>query len=70
MELVKQGQKTLKAASLELAMSYRQAKRVYQRYLEGGDEALIHGNMGKTASSGRKAGIGNFKKLYVLLRVW
>jgi hypothetical protein len=37
MEMVKQGQKTLKAASLELAMSYPQAKRVYRRYLGGGD---------------------------------
>ncbi|MDR3115684.1 MAG: hypothetical protein LBU25_09215 [Treponema sp.] len=30
MEMVKQGQKTLKAASLELGMSYRQAKRVWK----------------------------------------
>ncbi|MDR3115815.1 MAG: helix-turn-helix domain-containing protein [Treponema sp.] len=50
MEMVKQGQKTLKAASLELGMSYRQAKRVYRRYLEGGDDALIHGNTGKPSN--------------------
>jgi hypothetical protein len=50
MEMVKQGQKTLKAASVELGMSYRQGKRVYRRYLEGGDEALIHGNTGKPSN--------------------
>jgi hypothetical protein len=38
MEMVKRGQKTLKAASLELGISCRQAKRIYQRYLEGGAE--------------------------------
>ena len=47
MEMVKRGQKTLKAASLELGISYRQAKRVYQKYLDGGDDALSHGNKGK-----------------------
>ena len=50
MEMVKRGQKTLKAASLELGISYRQAKRVYQKYLDGGDQALIHGNRGKPSN--------------------
>jgi hypothetical protein len=50
MEMVKRGQKTLKSVSLELGMSYRQAKRVYRRYLSGGDEALIHGNKGKPSN--------------------
>ena len=50
MEMVKRGQKTLKAASLELGLSYRQAKRVYQRYLGGGDNALVHGNKGKPSN--------------------
>ena len=54
MEMVKRKQKTLKAASLELGISYRQAKRVYQKYLGGGDRALIHGNKGKP--SNRRAG--------------
>ena len=35
MEMVKRKQKTLKAASLELGISYSQAKRIYQRYLIG-----------------------------------
>jgi len=47
MKMVKREQKTLKAAFLELGISYRQAKRVYQKYLGEGDEALIHGNKGK-----------------------
>jgi predicted peroxiredoxin len=50
MEMVKRKQKTLKAASLELGICYRQAKRVYQRYLDGGDEALIHGNKGRPSN--------------------
>jgi len=51
MEMVKQGQKTLVAASLELGISYRQAKRVYQRYIGGGDDALVHGNIGKPSNN-------------------
>ena len=50
MEMVKRRQKTLKAASLELGISYRQAKRVYQNYLNGGDQALVHGNKGKPSN--------------------
>jgi len=50
MEMVKRGQKTLTAASLELGISYRQAKRIYKRYLAGGDEALVHGNKGKPSN--------------------
>ena len=45
--MVKRGHKTLKAASLELGISYVQAKRIYKRYLSGGDEALVHKNTGK-----------------------
>jgi len=50
MEMVKRKQKTLKAASLELGICYRQAKRVYQCYLNGGDQALVHGNKGKPSN--------------------
>ena len=49
--MVKRNMKTLKAASLELGLSYSQAKRVYQRYLNGGDQALIHGNTGKPSNN-------------------
>ena len=51
MEMVKRKQKTLKAASLELGISYSQAKRIYQRYLTGGDEALVHGNTGRPSNN-------------------
>jgi transposase len=51
MEMVKRKLKTLKAASLELGISYSQAKRIYQRYLSGGDEALVHGNRGKVSNN-------------------
>jgi len=47
MEMVKRGLKTLKTASLELGVSYSQAKRIYKRYLTGGDKALVHGSTGK-----------------------
>ena len=49
--MVKRNLKTLKAASLELGISYSQAKRIYQRYLSGGDEALVHGNKGKPSNN-------------------
>src|SRR5215469_588682 len=51
MEMVKRKLKTLKAASLELGISYIQAKRIYKRYLSGGDEALVHGNKGKASNN-------------------
>ena len=51
MEMVKQKLKTLKAASLELGISYSQAKRIYQRYVTGGDNALVHGNIGKPSNN-------------------
>ena len=51
MEMVRRKLKTLKAASLELGISYSQAKRIYQRYKSGGDEALIHGNKGKVSNN-------------------
>jgi transposase len=51
MEMVNRKLKTLKAAALELGISYSQAKRIYQRYLIGGDEALVHGNTGKPSNN-------------------
>jgi hypothetical protein len=40
----------LKAATIELKVSYRQGKRIYAAYLRGGDRALIHGNTGKESN--------------------
>ena len=51
MEMVARKLKTLKAASLELGISYGQAKRIYKRYQSGGDEALVHGNKGKVSNN-------------------
>ena len=51
MEMVKRKHKTLKAASLELDLSYSQAKRIYQRYLTGGDDALVHGNKSRPSNN-------------------
>ncbi|HEY6766849.1 MAG TPA: helix-turn-helix domain-containing protein [Candidatus Sulfotelmatobacter sp.] len=39
------------AAMLEL--SYRQTKRVWQRYREAGSEGLKHGNAGRSSNRGR-----------------
>jgi transposase len=65
MEMVKRGLKTLKAASLELGISYSQAKRIYQRYLTGGDNALVHGNTGKPSNNkSDKALIAKAVELY------
>jgi hypothetical protein len=47
LEMVKRGLKRLVAASVEIGVSYRQAERIYKRYLEGGDDALVHGNKGR-----------------------
>ena len=38
---------TLKAAGVQLGVSYRQAKRILAAYRSGGDAALIHGNARK-----------------------
>jgi transposase len=36
---------------LELGISYSQAERIYRRYLNGGDQALVHGNIGKSSNN-------------------
>ena len=66
MEMVKRKLKTLKAASLELGISYSQAKRIYQRYITGGDDALVHGSTGR--ASNNKADETTLEKAVELLR--
>jgi hypothetical protein len=51
LEMVRQGQMTMKAASLALRVSYRQTKRLYAAYREKGDAGLIHGNYGKRSNN-------------------
>ena len=50
LEMVKQGQTTLKAATITMRISYRQGIRLYKAYLEKGNAALIHGNAGKASN--------------------
>ena len=66
LEMVKRKLRTLKTASLELGISYSQAKRIYQRYLIGGDEALVHGNTGRPSNN--KADKETVKKAVKLYR--
>jgi transposase len=66
MEMVKQGKMALKPASIELKISYRQGKRLYKAYREGGDAALIHGNAGK--ESNRKTDRKTVEKAVTLYR--
>ena len=51
LEMVKQGQMTLKAASVMVGVSYRQSKRLYAAYREKGDRGLIHGNYGRPSNN-------------------
>jgi len=51
LEMVRQGQMTLKAASVMLHVSYRQSKRLYAAYREKGDAGLIHGNYGRRSNN-------------------
>ena len=47
LDLVKAKTISQKDASIRLNVSYRQTKRIYQRYLKEGDEGLIHKSRGK-----------------------
>jgi molybdenum-dependent DNA-binding transcriptional regulator ModE len=69
MELVKQEKMTVKAAAVELRVSYRHAWRIYRAYQKGGDAGLIHGNVGKVsnqkiADSIREAALEAYRSRY------
>jgi transposase len=51
LEMVRKGQMSLKAASVTLQVSYRQAKRLYAVYRRKGDAGLIHGNYGRPSNN-------------------
>ena len=51
LEMVKQGQMTLRAASVMLGVSYRQSKRLYAAYRKKGGKGLIHGNYGRPSNN-------------------
>jgi transposase len=50
---VKSGDLPLKDAATVLNLSYRQTKRVWRRYGEGGAEGLKHGNAGRASNRGK-----------------
>lgn len=47
---VKEGQFSLKEASERLGLSYRQVRRIYQRYLSAGDVGLVHESRGRRST--------------------
>jgi transposase len=50
---VKSGTLKLGDAATMLGLSYRQTKRVWRRYREGGGKGLKHGNAGKPSNRGK-----------------
>jgi transposase len=48
MSRVASGALTLRGAAAILQVSYRQAKRIWRRYREGGAKALVHGHVGRS----------------------
>ncbi len=44
---------TIREGSEVLRISYRQARRIHRRYLEGGDEGLIHRSRGRPSNRGK-----------------
>jgi transposase len=51
LEMVRQKQLTLKAASGRLRVCYRQVRRLYAAYRKKGDAGLIHGNCGRKSNN-------------------
>ena len=49
-EMVKLGHLTLTKAAKQAGLSYRQAKRLYKRYKEEGDAALVHKHRGRISN--------------------
>ena len=54
---VKRGELKLVEAAERLELSYRQAKRLYQRYKQGGTAALKHGNVGRASNRAKPAAL-------------
>lgn len=50
LEMVRQRRLSLRQASLQCALSYRQTLRIYQRYLESGDAGLTHQSRGQRSN--------------------
>src|SRR5436309_9197638 len=54
MSRVAAGSLTLRSAADMLQVSYRQTKRIWRRYREGGARALVHGHVGRSNRSRRQ----------------
>ncbi len=57
MEQVVQKQLSLKEAALKMKVSYRQEKRIYRRYVQEGDQGLLHRSQGKASRKAYDPGI-------------
>ena len=55
MRRVEQGMLTVRAAAGILALSYRQAKRIWRRFQTGGAAAVVHRHVGRVSNRGRSA---------------
>lgn len=55
MRRVEKGALTVAAAAAVLAVSYRQAKRIWRRYQTGGAAAVVHRHVGRSSNRGRHA---------------
>lgn len=69
LDLVKLGQITRLDASKRLNLSYRQTKRIYKSYLQGGDAGLIHKSRGRVSTRAKppelkKAVLGLYQEKY------
>jgi hypothetical protein len=67
LEMVRLKKITLKLASNQLGISYRQAKRLYRSYKAGGDAGLVHKARGRISNrrcSHRDAIIARYKERY------
>ena len=53
MSRVAAGGLTLRSAAQVLSVSYRQAKRIWRRYRDGGARALVHRHVGRASNRGR-----------------
>ena len=51
LDMVKHGHLTKKDAAKRLYLSYRQLRRIYNRYVKEGDEGLIHKSRGKASNN-------------------
>lgn len=67
MDEVAGGRRKLRSAAEVLQISYRQCRRVYQRYRQQGDQGLIHRNRGR--ESNRKIGVEQRRQRHLSIKL-